>query len=117
MTRHVKRAPSDEHRTSAIRSQLEKIISEMHRIGMWEVQKVTTDQLKDMGAFGYNTMAFEQWLRWVFVPRVEALLNEDGPWPKSSDVGIAAIRNFDGQDKASGLVTLLCEFDALFTEE
>ena len=117
MKRPAKRTPSKEARTLAVRSKLDKITAEMRRINMWDVPKVSADQLKDMGAFGYNTMSFEQWLRWVFVPRVEELLKEGGPWPKSSDVGIAAIRNFDGQDEASGLVTLLCEFDALFTEE
>ncbi len=117
MKQPAKGNPNEDTRTLAIRSKLEKIISEMRRISMWKVPKVTADQLEDIGAFGSNTMSFEQWLRWVFVPRVEGLLKSSGPWPKSSDVGVAALRNFDGQDDASGLVTLLCEFDELFKDE
>jgi len=104
-------------RTGTIREHLDRIEAEMRRLGIWDVPDPGPDALKNGGAFGMNTMSFEQWLRWVFVPRVRKLLETGGPWPTSSDVGIAAMRNFDGQDESSGLVTMLCEFDALFTEE
>jgi uncharacterized protein YqcC (DUF446 family) len=116
MKQPAKRALGKDARTLAVRSKIDKITAEMRRISMWDIPKVTTDQLKDMGAFGCNTMAFEQWLRWVFVPQVETLIKDNGPWPSTSDVGVFAIKNFDGNDKASELVTLLCEFDGLFTE-
>jgi uncharacterized protein YqcC (DUF446 family) len=114
MKRPVKRTGVQGHQTEAVRAQFLKITAEMRRIGMWDVPKLSPDQLEDMGAFGSNTMAFEQWLRWIFVPNVQTLLEKGGPWPTSSDVGAAAVRNFDGQDGALGLVTLLCEFDELF---
>jgi uncharacterized protein YqcC (DUF446 family) len=119
MTEDAKRSkngdrPKDDM-TSTVKEMLQRIIAEMRRIGMYDVPMVSADQLQDMGAFGSDTMAFEQWLRWVFVPRVETLLENDGPWPSTSDVGVFAIKNFDGQDEVSALVSLLCEFDALFS--
>ena len=55
-------------------------------------------------SFGMNTMAFAQWLRYVFVPRVEGLLESDGPWPYNSSVGIHAVREFDGVYEASASI-------------
>jgi uncharacterized protein YqcC (DUF446 family) len=120
MTEDAKRSkngdPPKDDMTSRAKELLQRIIAEMRRIGMYDVPMVSADQLQDMGAFGSDTMSFEQWLRWVFVPRVETLVENDGPWPDTSDVGVIAIKNFDGNDKASELVTLLCQFDGLFTE-
>ena len=66
-------------------------------------------------AFAMDTMAFPEWLQFVFLPRVRECL-ETGQFPQSSQVGVQAIREFDGWHEASDLVSLLCEFDALFTE-
>jgi uncharacterized protein YqcC (DUF446 family) len=98
-----------------VRRHLLKIKSEMRRTGLWDVKGLSSESRQNRGAFGMDSMSFEQWLRWVFVPNVEKLLKTGGPWPASSDVGVAAMRNFDGQDEHSGLVTLLQEFDALFS--
>ena len=100
--------------TNAIRQKLTEIEAEMRRIGYWDIQEPAPEAYENMGAFGVNTMAFAQWLRYVFVPRVEGLLESDGPWPYNSSVGTHAVREFDGVYEASELTTLLCQFDGLF---
>jgi hypothetical protein len=45
---------------------------------------------------------------------VNQIIAGQGKFPSESNVGIQGIREFDGDDKAANLVTLLCEFDALF---
>lgn len=100
--------------TTAIRKKLDEIEADMRRIGYWDIQEPAPEAYEIMGAFGMNTMAFAQWLRWVFVPRIESLLESGGPWPPSSSVGTHAVRELDGNDEASDLVTLLCQFDDLF---
>jgi uncharacterized protein YqcC (DUF446 family) len=104
-------------RNAAIRQKLEAIQAEMQRLGAWDVQPPPPEALENMGAFGKKTMAFEQWLRHVFAPRVEGLLESGGPWPESSAVGAHAVREFDGFYEADALTRLLCEFDALFGGE
>ncbi len=97
-----------------IQKQFEGIVEEMKSAGIWEIARPSDEAFANMGAFGLNTMAFEQWLRWVFVPTIEERLTSGGPWPSSSSVGTMAIRNFDGQSELDGLVSQLCEFDRLF---
>lgn len=100
--------------TIAIRKKMDEIEAEMRRIGYWDIQEPAPEAYENMGAFGMNTMAFAQWLRYVFAPRIESLLESDGPWPPSSSVGIHAVREFDGSWEATDLGTLLCQFDELF---
>jgi uncharacterized protein YqcC (DUF446 family) len=105
--------PSDPQ-TENIRAQFEGIVAEMKAVGIWDIERPTEEAFENMGAFGLNTMALEQWLRWVFIPTIEQRLESGGPWPDSSSVGTVAIRNFDGQHELSELTSKLCEFDRLF---
>ena len=90
------------------------IETEMKRIGAWDVPAPTAERMKFKAGFGSDTMAFEQWLKHVFLPRVRDLVRSRGEFPTTSMVGTQAIREFDGRDEAADLVSLLCEFDALF---
>ena len=90
---------------------------ELRRAGLWDVPR--PERLEGTGAFGGDAMSFEQWLRWVFVPRVHELLAADGPWPRSSAVHEKAFREWRMWGEApgvDGLLERLKEFDALFTD-
>lgn len=102
------------NKAEAIRTKLDEIIAEMQSTGAWDVAAPAPEAYQNMGAFGMNTMALEQWLRYVFIPAVQSKLATNGPWPPSSSVGTHAIRNFDGMNNLARLTTLLCEFDRLF---
>lgn len=101
-------------KSERIQSQFNGIVQEMKNLGIWDIVRPSDQAFNDMGAFGMNTMALEQWLRWVFVPTLEDRLASNGPWPGSSSIGTVALRNFDGQYEKDELVRLLNEFDRLF---
>lgn len=91
-------------------SQLEKIADELRRLGVLDGPVQAPAHVDS--AFGAPAMAFEEWLAQVFLPRaLEA--SETGDWSSTSQVGIAAIRNFDGLEQFDQLVRLLCEFDQM----
>lgn len=92
------------------KTQLERIEAELRRLGVLvgPIQPAVAVN----SAFGIGEMPFEDWLAKVFVPRAYEAASTD-QWPPRSQVGVAAIRNFDGQDGYSGLVDLLCEFDLI----
>ena len=100
-----------------VRARLDGVIAAMKANGVWEIERPADDKLVDMGAFGTRTMAFEQWLRWVFVPTVEQRIAADGPWPRESHVAAQAAREhgWGGGDAIGALVAPLHAFDALFT--
>jgi uncharacterized protein YqcC (DUF446 family)/Tfp pilus assembly protein PilF len=97
-----------------VRVRLDAVVAAMKKCGAWDVAAPPAEAFDAMGAFGMNTMAFEQWLRFVFVPNVEALIVSDGPWPTESAVAAHAAREGDGNPPIAALVPALHGFDALF---
>jgi uncharacterized protein YqcC (DUF446 family) len=89
------------------------IEAEMRNIGLWQDQPLQPEQMEFEQAFAMDTMTFAQWLQFIFLPRVREAA-ASGEFPSSSSVATQGIREFDGDDNASHLITLLSEFDALF---
>lgn len=89
---------------------LGQIEDELRRLGWLNSPLEGTQRVQS--AFGGPWMPFEHWLVKVFLPSAHEAA-DTGQWPAESQVGVAAIRNFDGQDQYGHLVTLLCEFDQL----
>lgn len=73
------------------------------------------EQYENMGAFGSNTMSYEQWIQFILIPNVQDIIETKGEFPSGSETGVYAVRYFDGDRDASQLITLLSEFDDLFT--
>ena len=90
------------------------IEAEMKSIGMWQTTPLPPAAMNFKKAFAMDTMAYSQWLQFIFIPRVKQIIAQHGNFPSSSSVGAQAIREFDGDTNAANLITLLCEFDALF---
>ena len=97
-----------------VRSHADAIEAEMRRAGYWQPTPPPPEAFEFRGAFAMDTMAFVQWLQWVFLPRVRQVIDERGSFPASSMVGAQAVREFDGDRDAAGLVSKLCAFDSLF---
>ena len=95
---------------------IDMIEEEMKDIDYWHAEPLPDEAFHFQQAFAMDTMTFPQWLQFILIPRVqEALAKPDG-FPKQSMVGIQAIREFDGNEKATRLVQLLNDFDRLFNE-
>ncbi|HMK09285.1 MAG TPA: YqcC family protein [Anaerolineales bacterium] len=95
-----------------VTQKLDEIEAEMHSIGLWQTSPLRADQLDFSSAFGADTMAFSQWLQFIFLPRAREAIAANR-FPRSSNVGTQAIREFDTEPNAAHLTNLLNEFDAL----
>lgn len=87
----------------------------MKRIGLWQNQPLPPEAYDFRAAFGMDTMAYSQWLQFIFIPRVRGIVDEGGEFPSESNVGVQGVREFDAHPDASDLVTLLSEFDELIS--
>lgn len=94
-------------------AQLGAIEAELRRLGMWSAEPPAPSAFESQVAFFGDTMAFEQWLQFVLLPRVQAVLGGDGTFPTRSMVGAYAVRELDGHPDAGHLVDLLVAFDGL----
>lgn len=100
-------------RKSRVAEKVDAIEAELRRAGMWQETPLAEEKYRFKSAFAMDTMAFSQWLQFIFIPRVREAIEHDR-FPSSSEVGAQAVREFDGDPNAAALVSLLSEFDALF---
>ncbi len=101
-------------RPEEIRARVDGVIAALKGASVWDVPEPSSEAIAAGGAFGGETMSFEQWLRWVFVPSIEQRLASDGPWPTSSMVAARAVREADGNPVLDPVVDALRAFDELF---
>jgi uncharacterized protein YqcC (DUF446 family) len=92
-------------------TRIDAIEAEMKRLGWWQNEPLPEEAYNFRSAFAMDTMAFSQWLQYIFIPRVRGVIAERGDFPRQSQVGAQAVREFDGVWEASDLLRLLSEFD------
>jgi uncharacterized protein YqcC (DUF446 family) len=92
------------------------IEDEMKRIGYWRQEALPEEAYDFRQAFAMDTMAFPQWLQFILLPRVHQILAEHGEFPSESMVAAQAVREFDGDDTAAQLLSLLGSFDDLINK-
>jgi len=95
----------------------EEIETELKRMGRWMENPLPDELFENMGAFGSNTMSFEQWLQFVLVPRIREIIVSKGEFPKESNLATYAIRNFDGDPEAESIQKILHELDQLINKK
>jgi uncharacterized protein YqcC (DUF446 family) len=93
------------------RRKIEAIEAEMKRQGMWSAEPPPPQAFNFQAAFAMDTMPFVHWLQFVFIPRVREIVAAESSFPPSSQVGAQAVREFDGINEASELISLLSDFD------
>ncbi|WP_433737140.1 YqcC family protein [Pseudomonas putida] len=99
-----------------IADQLLLIERELRLQGWWDEASPSAEALSSVEPFSVDTLDFEQWLQWIFLPRMKAILEQNLPLPNASGIQemaemVFASRNVQGKDRQ--LQVLLKEFDQL----
>ena len=58
--------------------QLELIIAELQKIALWQTSPPNPDAFLSEQPFALDTMQAHEWLQWIFIPRMRALIEEIG---------------------------------------
>ena len=104
-----------EHQVADVIIDIER---EMRLLGLWESLSPPLSDLTSPQPFCIDTLAFTQWLQWVFIPRVKTLLEADEPLPSHSDIRPLAEMVFeDYAVDTDRLLALIHRFDRLVTRE
>jgi len=101
----------------ALSSKADSIEIELKRLGRWSSQMPSDEAFENMGAFGANTMSFEQWLQFVLIPRIREIIEMKSDLPASSHLATYAVRYFDGDYEADPLRELLHQLDDLINSK
>lgn len=81
--------------------------------GQWESEPPHDSDLSSPEPFCFDTLRFEQWLQWVFLPRMKHILERQQPLPASSGIYVYAHECLPRTGAAAALLTLIKRFDDL----
>lgn len=103
-------------RVSMLAEHLLLIERELRLLGWWQDEAPSAEALASSEPFCVDTLTFEQWLQWIFLPRMKVLLESGAALPSVS--GIQAMGEMVYRQQpgiARRLLELLGEFDHLLT--
>jgi uncharacterized protein YqcC (DUF446 family) len=109
---------SDTHTT--LRHQLEQLEAALRAASLWGAQAPSEQAMASTMPFMYDTMPVEQWLQWVFLPRMHALLDAQAALPTSCSVQPLAEHEWNGrfpQGAHSPALQLLADIDATLSQQ
>lgn len=86
--------------------------------GKWDEEKPPETALRSGTPFCLDTLSFEQWLQWIFLPRMKTTIEQTLPLPlKSGIFEYAEDCLHKGDPSTDQLLTLLKRFDDLISIE
>jgi uncharacterized protein YqcC (DUF446 family) len=103
-----------------VRDQLGELLQalerEMRSQGRWERQRPPHQALLSTQPFAVDTLDFDQWLQWIFIPKLNELLVMQLPLPDNCAVGPMAEEVY-GPDNpvAERITSIVSEIDSLLT--
>ncbi|QPB42438.1 YqcC family protein [Rodentibacter haemolyticus] len=77
---------------------LEQLRQTMQRLNLWQAVPPAQEAFLSQEPFSLDTMAPEEWLQWVFIPRMQALLESGTPLPNQIAISPyieEALKEFD----------------------
>ena len=101
-------------RLPALADQLLLIERELRLLGWWAGVAPEDERLASTAPFCVDTLLLQEWLQWIFLPRLKALLEANAPLPTASGIAAMAEQVFVGRAlEVKGLIAALEEFDRL----
>ena len=87
---------------------------EMENVGLWSDLSPSEEAMMSRQPFCADTMSFTSWLQWIFVPRMQYMVEAKQPMPhKSAMYPMATETLIDMQDQAKGILDSVKRLDML----
>ncbi|WP_199609301.1 YqcC family protein [Flocculibacter collagenilyticus] len=89
-----------------------QLTEELNALKLWQSTPPTQEALRSQQPFCYDTLRFEQWLQFIFIPRMTMLVEQKQPLPTS--IAIAPMAEETEHLKEYSSLILICrQFDEL----
>ncbi|MGL5007180.1 MAG: YqcC family protein [Plesiomonas sp.] len=96
---------------------LDNIQQALVTLNLWQAMPPEAAAFESTEPFSIDTMSAEQWLQWVFLPRMQALLDAKAPLPTRFSIAPYVEEALKTHPQISLLLAPLQELDSLFTRE
>lgn len=93
-----------------------RIEAELKHHELWQEHYPEPERLASQQPFAVDTLAFHQWLQFIFLPRMHALVEGQRPLPKNIGVSPMAAQVYSAKlEQYEQLVEALRELDILLS--
>jgi len=90
---------------TALAAELQDIQAEMVALQLWELERPSEAALASTEPFCIDTLSFSQWLQFIFLEKMRAIIDQGGPLPSQSDIAPLA-EEYLSQKMAKGKVLI-----------
>lgn len=102
---------SDYHEVAAVLIDIE---AELRQLGCWESESPPPAALRSEQPFAVDTLNFAQWLQFIFLPKMQFLIDQQQELPSASGIAPMAEEYFSARQlPVNGLMAALRAVDAL----
>ena len=102
---------TESHEVAAILMDIE---AELRRMACWQAEPPAPEALRSEQPFAIDSLNFAQWLQFIFIPRMQFLIDHQQDLPRASGIAPMAEEYFSGlQLPVAGLLTALQAMDAV----
>ena len=95
---------------------LEELTTAMVRCQLWSEQSPSSVAMASTAPFACDTMAFEQWLQFIFIPKIHLLIEQQQPLPMKIAILPMAEEVYKAAKGRQAVLTALARIDRLLGE-
>ncbi|PKF51507.1 YqcC family protein [Enterovibrio nigricans] len=83
--------------------------------GHWQNQAPSDDKLASSEPFAINTLSCTEWLQWIFIPKMQFLVDHQFPLPESFSISPYVQEALKGSKGHVDITDVTVDIDALFS--
>lgn len=105
--------------SNAIDEQLQRLTAAMKNQGLWEDNPPSKEQLASQQPFAVDTLTFEQWLQWLFIPKMTEMIQARhfNGLPHRSDIHTMASYSFEKYPQnTKDIIAIIKQTDELLNQ-
>lgn len=95
---------------------LDAVETELKSLGLWQAAPPVGNGLTSRAPFCHDTLSLPQWLQWIFLPGMRALLEGGHTLPETCDIAPYAREVLKNDPGTTRLIVLIKRCDRLITE-
>lgn len=92
---------------------LDELAAQMQNANLWDALPPEADKLQSTQPFSVDTLEFYQWLQFIFIPRMQALLEGGLPLPSGSGVYPMAEQALGDDVRYKQVVAIIYQIDGV----
>ncbi|TKB45952.1 YqcC family protein [Thalassotalea mangrovi] len=88
----------------------------LHELNLWQMDTPTAEQLASTQPFCVDTLRFEQWLQFIFIPKISEMIALNLPLPTQISLCPMAEESFKGVgEQAAKVINTIGDIDELMS--